>query len=138
MFLHHNIHKFTWISSDEKTYNQIDCILIDKRWHSSVLDIRLFRGADSDTDHCLVMAKVRERLAVSKHTTHRFHMERFSLKKLNEVEAEEQHRVEISNRFAASENLDAVVDIDRGWESIRENIKISVKESLRYYELKKH
>jgi hypothetical protein len=32
------------------------------------------------------MAKVRERLAVSKQTTHRVHMERFSLKKLNKVE----------------------------------------------------
>jgi hypothetical protein len=51
------------------------------------------------------MAKVRERLAVSKQTTHRFHMERFNLKKLNEVEGKEQYWVEISNRFAALENL---------------------------------
>jgi hypothetical protein len=34
----------------------------------------------------LVVANVRERLAVSKQTTHGFHMERFNLKKLNEVE----------------------------------------------------
>jgi hypothetical protein len=32
-------------------------------------------------------------------------MERFNLNKLNEVEGKEQHRVEISNRFAAFENL---------------------------------
>jgi hypothetical protein len=30
------------------------------------------------------------------------------------------------------------VDICRAWETIRENIKISAKESLGYYELKKH
>jgi hypothetical protein len=30
------------------------------------------------------------------------------------------------------------VDINRAWETIRENIKIPVKESLGYYELKKH
>jgi hypothetical protein len=30
------------------------------------------------------------------------------------------------------------VDINRAWETIRENIKISAKESLGYYELKKH
>jgi hypothetical protein len=53
-----------------------------------------------------VVAKVRERLAMSKQTTHRFHMERFNLKKLNEVKGKEQYRVEISNRFAALENLD--------------------------------
>jgi hypothetical protein len=39
--------------------------------------------------------KVRERLAVSEQTKHKFHMERFSLKKLNEVEDREQYWVEI-------------------------------------------
>jgi hypothetical protein len=36
------------------------------------------------------------------------------------------------------ENLDGDVRITRAWETIRENIKISAKESLNYYELKKH
>jgi hypothetical protein len=53
-----------------------------------------------------VVAKVRERLAVIKQTTHRVHMERLNLKKLSEVEGEERYRVEISNRYAALENLD--------------------------------
>jgi hypothetical protein len=53
-----------------------------------------------------VVAKVRERLAVGEQTVHKFYMERFNLKKLNEVEGKEQYWVEISNRFAASENLD--------------------------------
>jgi hypothetical protein len=65
-------------------------------------------------------------------------MERFNLKKLNEVDGKEQYRVQISNRFAALENLDPEVDINSAWEAIRENIKVSAKESLGYYELKKH
>jgi hypothetical protein len=71
--------------------------------------------------------KVRERLAVSKQTTHRGRMNRFSLKKLNKVKGKEQYRVEISNRFAASGNVDTEVDINRAWEAIRDNIKISAK-----------
>jgi len=55
MFPYRNIHKYTWSSPDEKTHNQIDHILIDGRWHSSILDVRCFRGADCDTDHCLVV-----------------------------------------------------------------------------------
>jgi hypothetical protein len=53
----------------------------------------------------LVVVKVRERLAVNKQRLHRFHKERFNLKKLNEVENKEQYRVEFSNRFAALEDL---------------------------------
>jgi hypothetical protein len=32
-----------------------------------------------------------------KQTTHRIHLERFNLKKLNDVEGKEQYHVEISN-----------------------------------------
>ncbi|PNF23352.1 hypothetical protein B7P43_G13186 [Cryptotermes secundus] len=80
-------------------------------------------------------------LAVSKQTTHRVHMEKFNLRKLNEVEGKEQYCVEISYRLAALENLDTEVDVNKAWETIRvalENIKISAKKRLGYYELKKH
>jgi hypothetical protein len=36
------------------------------------------------------------------------------------------------------ENSDAEVDINKALETMREDIKISAKESLSYYELKKH
>jgi hypothetical protein len=66
MFQHRNIHKYTWTSPDGQTHNQINHILVDGRWYSSILDVRSFRGADCDADHYQVVAKVRERLAVRK------------------------------------------------------------------------
>jgi hypothetical protein len=66
LFTHCKIYKYTWTSLEGNTHNQIDHVLIDSRRHSSVLDVRSFRGADCDTDHYLVVTKVRERLAVSK------------------------------------------------------------------------
>jgi hypothetical protein len=65
-------------------------------------------------------------------------VERFILSKLNKLEGKEQYRLKISNRFAALKNLDPEVDVNRTGETVRENIKISAKESLSYYELKKH
>jgi len=38
-FLHRKIHKYTWAAPDGKTHNQTVYILIDRRWHSSVLDV---------------------------------------------------------------------------------------------------
>jgi hypothetical protein len=81
---------------------------------------------------------MRERIAVNKQGSHTFHMERFNLKKLNEVEGKVKYCVEVLNRFAALEVLDAEVEINTILEMIRENIKISAKESLGYYELKQH
>jgi hypothetical protein len=123
MFPHRNIHKYTWTSPDGTTHNQIDHILVHRRRHSNVLNFRSFRAADCDSNQCLVVENVKERLVVNKQRSQRFNMERFDLKKLNHVEAKEQFRVEVSNRFAALEDLDAEMEINNAWETIRENIK---------------
>jgi hypothetical protein len=78
----------------------------------------------SGEQNVIAVAKFRERLALSKQTMHRFHVGKFNLKKLNEIEVKEQYRVEISNRFTVLENLDTGVDVSRAWETVRENIKI--------------
>jgi hypothetical protein len=49
MFPHRNIDKFNGTSLDRKMHNQIDHILIDRRRHSSILDVQSFRAADCDT-----------------------------------------------------------------------------------------
>jgi hypothetical protein len=76
------------------------------------------------------------KLAVSKQAVQMFDVQRLNLKKLSELEVRKQ--IKISNRFAALENLNVSNDINRAWENIKENIKISAKESLGLYEWKQH
>jgi len=42
-------------------------------------------GADCDTDHYVMVAKVRGRLTVNKQSTQKFSVEKFNLRKLNEL-----------------------------------------------------
>jgi hypothetical protein len=85
-----------------------------------------------------VVAKVRERLAVSKQATQKFERERFNLRKLNELEVRKQYQIEITNKFAALENLDNDGDINRALENIKESIQTSARESLGLRESKQH
>jgi hypothetical protein len=138
MFPHRNIHKYAWTFPDGKTNNQIDHLLIDRRWHSSILDVRSFRGADCDTDHYLVVAEVMERLSARKQAAQKTDVERYNLKNLSEREVRKEFQTEISNRFEALENLNDSEDVNRAWENIREDIKISAKETLGLYRQKQH
>ena len=45
------------------------------------------------------------------------------------MEVRTQYQIKTSNRFAALKNFDSE-DINRAWEDIKENIKISAKDSL--------
>jgi hypothetical protein len=65
--------------------------LIDRRWQSSILDIRSCSEADCDTDHYLVVAKVGERLGVSTQEAKKSDGEIFNLRQLNELEVRIQY-----------------------------------------------
>jgi hypothetical protein len=133
---HNDIYKHTWTSSDSVIHNQTDHVLIDKRRHSNILDVRSFRGADSDTDHYLVVAKLRERISVSKQARQKFVSEIFDLKKFDDIEVKEKYQVETSNRFTTLESLHECFDITNAWNSIRQNIQTSAEDNLGYQKLK--
>jgi hypothetical protein len=92
-FPHLNIHKHTWTLPDDVTHNQIHHVLIKKRRHSNISEVRSFRRADCDSDHYLVVAKLRERISVSKRTKQKFDLEIFDQKNLDDAEVKEKYKV---------------------------------------------
>jgi hypothetical protein len=88
---------------------------------TSVLTRAPRRNNPEDTilhDHYLMVAKVRKTLAVNKQRFQRFHADSFNFNKLNEVGGEEQYRLEVSNTFAASKDLDTEADTNTVWETV--------------------
>ncbi|KAK2705018.1 hypothetical protein QYM36_017163 [Artemia franciscana] len=68
LFEHKNVHKYTWTSPDGSTRNQIDHFLIARRWCTSLLDVRGYRGADAQSDHMLMIAHIQIKLCAQKKT----------------------------------------------------------------------
>jgi len=60
--------------------------------------------------------------------------ESFNFRKLNELEVRKQYQTEISNRFATLEYLNDGQFINRAWENMKEDIKLSAKENLFLYD----
>jgi DUF1365 family protein len=89
--------------------------LIDRRLHSSELNVRSYRAAECDNEHYLVLAKFKEKLAVSKQRSKRFYIERFNLMKLNYVEGIKQYHGKVSNRFEALEDFYDDMDNNSAW-----------------------
>jgi hypothetical protein len=78
------------------------------------------------------VANVRERLAVNKQRSRRFQTERLSLKKLNEIN--DKSSIVLRSQICL-QPWKVEEDINN---TISEIIKMSAKESVGYYEFKKH
>ena len=60
-FPHHPRRRYTWISPRQERH-QLDYVLINESWMSSFLDCKTRPGADHDSDHILLQAKIRTKV----------------------------------------------------------------------------
>ncbi|XP_072020211.1 uncharacterized protein [Amphiura filiformis] len=87
--------EMTWLTmmplENGRTRNQLDYILIKRRWRSSVKVAKTYPGADCGSDHQLLVAEIRSKLkSVKRDTPPR----RYDVNRINE-----QYRVEVRNSF---------------------------------------
>ena len=52
----------TWTSPDDNTTNQIDYIITSQRYRNTILNSKLYPGADCSSDHNLVVTRLRMRV----------------------------------------------------------------------------
>ena len=97
LFPHRDCHKVTWVSPDQRTHNQIDHVIISRRWRSSLQDVRVKRGADVGSDHHLLMAKVKVRMA--KLVKAKSGRARYNINRFKERDVRDSFQLKLSNRF---------------------------------------
>ena len=97
LFQHKEIHKITWISPDGNTKAQLDHIIINRKWRSSLQDVRACRGAECGSDHNLVVSVVKLKLRKTRKGQPRGN--RIDSYKLIDNATKERFGIELRNRF---------------------------------------
>ena len=124
LFRHKDVHKYTWEAPGGRARNQIDHILVNRKWINSLYDVRNKRGADVSSDHVLVWARLKLSLKTKKKTSKR---SKFDVEKLKQPRVVEQFKVSVANRFAV---LEEVEDINQLWNKVRDGLKEAASEVL--------
>ncbi|XP_068622829.1 craniofacial development protein 2-like [Battus philenor] len=90
------------VRNEKGERNQIDHIVISSKWRSSLLEVRNRRGADIDSDHHLVMAEVRLKVAVTQAASGTTKLgKRFAVKKLQDIcDICDKFRLDLQNCFS--------------------------------------
>jgi len=118
-----DIHKGTWKIPGTEDTNQIDHILVSKRWATVIENIRTYRGANSDSDHFLVGARLQQKMALI--TRNRIeNRKRWNIDKLEETEVQCHYQQEIQNELQRKPPSN---DIEEEWTHIKEVIITSAQ-----------
>lgn len=125
MFDHKDIHKETWIAPNRKTKNQIDHVLIESRHSGNVMDVRSYRGADADSDHILVIAKMKQERPYKKRNK-RGERRKYDLDKLKDAETAKNFKQQMEKELRSKAPEE---QIEEEWSEI-EKIMKDVTESV--------
>ncbi|XP_057666796.1 craniofacial development protein 2-like [Diorhabda carinulata] len=123
-FQHPYHHKVTWSAPDNKTFTQIDHILITRRKQSSVKDVRTFRGACADTDHFLVTATIKQKVKRCRRDAKK---KKWNIEKLNHTNARKKYRDTLTKKLREQTKSN---DIQTEWVQIKDCIKEAAAEHV--------
>ena len=126
LFNHRDIHKYTWESPDSNTRNQIDHVAVSRKWIGSLKDVRMKRGADINSNHVLVLAKVRLSLRAKRKEVGR---RKLDVGRLKEERVQEEFKLTIFNRFEVLKDKE-LESIDEYWMEYRDAMKETGEEVL--------
>lgn len=130
MFRHPRRHTLTWYSNDKKTRNQIDYILVSRRWRSSILDSRVYRGAETGaehgSDHKLVCMRLMMRFASHQKTNRCI---RLDCSRLKNPEVSSQLNDSLQTSFSDVSSCNPTTVLDE-WNTFKNKVQSAASDIL--------
>lgn len=133
IFPHKTIHKLTWRSTDGRTIDQIDHVIINKKWRRSLLDVKVYQGADVSSDHCMLFAKIKLNLLAVDSNKQRRRV--YDINRLKSQKVRRNFSIELKNRFAALAALEDETDqdpVECSWNRFKESYVDAAKKTVGY------
>ncbi|KAF2895199.1 hypothetical protein ILUMI_10971 [Ignelater luminosus] len=93
-YQHKTVHKMTWLILGRNTSNQIDHILITEKRAAYITDVSSYRGTSLQTGHCLVIAKIRQK--VMKEKKQKIQEQKWAVEMLENEQIRKEYRKEIN------------------------------------------
>ncbi|GFS06245.1 endonuclease-reverse transcriptase [Elysia marginata] len=117
--------KWTWKSPGDGSRNQIDFILISKRFRNAPLISKTLSSADCYSDHVLLMGKIRVKLRKRKKTKPNI---RLNLDLLtSDTDLCQKYNLKVKNKFEAFEEINEVEEL---WQQLKRSITEAAKEEI--------
>ena len=124
-FENHPRRCWTWKSPGDRVRNQIDYILVPKRFRNAVKWAKSMPGADCGSDHIPVVSRISVKLRKLKPSKHK-HNADFSMLK-QDKNVKEKFAIAVENRFAVLSEID---DSETMFASIQETINAATKATI--------
>ena len=119
--------RYTWVSLDMNTRNQIDCILIGRRFRNGIKSSKSYPGADCGSDHILVVAKLRIKLRKLQTPKQVVKYQLDKLRKDNNIRKE--FYIDVSNRYKALEDQN-ISDLHEDWNTFERIINEAAEKTI--------
>ena len=141
-FEHPSRYLYTWKSPGDRCRNQIDYIMIKKRFRNNIKNVKTYPGADMgvNCDHNLLVARINIKLKTIKKTNTQNQLD-YNMLKQEEVQT--RYAVEVSNIYNALTIEEGVQEqsvedkIERKFHILKESIHTASKNTLEKKKRKK-
>lgn len=115
--------KVTWISPDGVTENQIDHVLIDRKWCSTIRKVESQRKAEIGSDHVMVKTWIKMSLKVTPKLIKTKQTVKHEVKQLEQEKVRTDYESTVTNLFEKQEDEpNSKKDINEIWETMKQII----------------